>query len=135
MLRIGCVVLLGLFTGCYQGSFTMEKTASGDPQTERTDSSSEAAKENASGAATTEFIIDVRSKKEWDGGHVESAFHIPHTEIVNRIGEITGDKNAKIILYCAVGGRAGQAKKALEGAGFTSVENGGGYDDMKKRSK
>lgn len=79
------------------------------------------------------FVIDVRSKEEWDGGHVEIAAHIPHTEIAERIGEVTTDKNAKIVVYCAVGGRAGKAKEVLEGMGYTAVENGGGYDDVKDK--
>ena len=78
-------------------------------------------------------IIDVRSQAEWDAGHLEQAIHIPHTKIVDRIGEVTNDKNARIVVYCAVGGRAGMAKEKLEQLGFTNVENGGGYDDIKLR--
>ena len=79
------------------------------------------------------IVIDVRSKEEWDTGHVESAVHIPHTEIADRIAEVTENKEAKIVVYCRVGGRAGMAKEALEAQGFTNVENGGGYDDVKDR--
>jgi phage shock protein E len=78
-----------------------------------------------------EFVIDVRSQSEWDSGHVAQAIHIPHEEITDRIAEVTSDKNAKIVVYCAVGGRAGLAKEALEQLGFTKVENAGGYDDVK----
>ena len=85
--------------------------------------------------SSQEFVIDVRSQKEWDSGHIEQAVHIPHTEIADRIAEVTDDKNAKIVLYCAVGGRAGTAKAELEELGFTNVENGGGFDDMQKRYK
>jgi len=81
------------------------------------------------------FVIDVRSQEEWEAGHVERASHIPHTEIADRIKEVTDDKNAKIVLYCAAGSRAGIAKKALEDLGFTNVENAGGYDDVKDRLK
>lgn len=79
------------------------------------------------------FVIDVRTQAEWDSGHVERAFHIPHGEIANRIDEVTSDKNAKIVVYCAAGSRAGKAKVALEQIGFTNVENAGGYDDIKRR--
>jgi phage shock protein E len=79
------------------------------------------------------FIIDVRSQAEWDAGHLNQAMHIPHTKIVDRIGEVTNDKNAQIVLYCAIGGRAGNAKEKLEQLGFTNVENGGGYEDIKLR--
>ncbi len=80
-----------------------------------------------------DIVIDVRSKEEWDTGHVEHASHIPHTEIAQRIAEATDDKSAKIVVYCAAGGRAGKAKETLEELGFTNVENAGGYDDIKSR--
>ncbi len=79
------------------------------------------------------LIIDVRSQKEWDSGHLPQAIHIPHTEIAEKIGEHTDDKNTKIVLYCAVGGRAGKAQQKLQELGFVDVENAGGYDDIKKR--
>jgi len=79
------------------------------------------------------IVIDVRSKSEWDTGHVGRAVHIPHTEIAERISEVTTDKEGRIVVYCAAGGRAGKAKKALEDLGFTCVENGGGYDDVRGR--
>ncbi len=80
-------------------------------------------------------IIDVRSQQEWDGGHLAQAIHIPHTEIADRIGDVASDKDAKIVLYCAVGGRAGQAKEVLDELGYTNVENAGGYDDIKQRAQ
>ena len=111
---------------------TTENTTPAE-DSEMTDSSAE---ETATPAAETPvFVIDVRSKEEWDGGHVEQAAHIPHTEIADRIGEVTIDKSAKIVVYCAVGGRAGKAKEVLEGLGYTAVENGGGYDDVKDTYK
>jgi phage shock protein E len=79
------------------------------------------------------FVIDVRTQAEWDSGHVEQAIHIPHGEIANRINEVTSDKNAEIVVYCAAGSRAGRAKVALEQLVFTNVENAGGYDDIKQR--
>ena len=81
------------------------------------------------------FVIDVRSREEWDTGHVQQAILIPHTEIADRIAEVTTDKNARIVLYCAVGGRAGKAQAVLESLGYTAVENGGGYDDVKDQYK
>lgn len=84
-------------------------------------------------ADATILIVDVRSKEEWDAGHLEQAIHIPHTEIADQIGEHTADKNQKIIVYCKVGGRAGMAKESLEKLGFVDVENAGGFDDVKTR--
>ncbi|QDT09757.1 rhodanese-like domain-containing protein [Planctomycetes bacterium K23_9] len=87
---------------------------------------------NDSLSLADKLVIDVRSQEEWDKGHFETAVHIPHTEIAERISEVTEDKDAQIVLYCAVGGRAGKAKTVLEGLGFSHVENAGGLDDLRK---
>ncbi len=42
-------------------------------------------------------------------------------------------RDADIHLYCRSGGRAGKAKRALEAAGYTSVENAGGIADARKQ--
>ena len=79
-----------------------------------------------------EVWIDVRTLEEFDSGHLEQAFHIPHQEIAERIGEVTANRDAVIHLYCRSGGRAGRAKTALESLGFTQVLNDGGFEDLKK---
>ncbi|MYM64095.1 rhodanese-like domain-containing protein [Pseudomaricurvus sp. HS19] len=75
--------------------------------------------------------IDVRSAGEWQSGHLEQALHVPHTEIGDRIADITADKDAPIYLYCRSGRRAGVAKEALEKLGYTNVTNVGGYEQAK----
>ncbi len=105
-----------------------ELPAAATPDSDDTSSAPANQDENASA-----IVIDVRSQDEWDSGHVEQAHHIPHAEITERISEVTQDKDAQIVLYCAAGGRAGRAKTALEELGFTNVENAGGYDDVKER--
>lgn len=124
-----CLTLLA--PGC-SSEVSSETTAESSTQNTPENSASEPAAED-SDADQPVYVIDVRSKEEWDSGHVESAAHIPHTEIADRISEVTTDKDAKIVLYCAVGGRAGTAKEDLEEQGFTNVENAGGYDDVKDR--
>ncbi len=49
--------------------------------------------------ASKEILIDVRSQEEWDSGHLNDAVWIPHTEITERIAEVTEDKSAKLVLY------------------------------------
>ena len=49
--------------------------------------------------SSKEIVIDVRSQEEWDSGHLDQAVHIPHTEIAERIEEVTSDKSAKLVLY------------------------------------
>lgn len=79
------------------------------------------------------FWIDVRTKAEFDQGHLKQAIHIPYQEIGKRIQKVTKDKQAQIKVYCKVGGRAGIAKKTLEALGYKNVKNEGGYQDLLKK--
>jgi len=74
--------------------------------------------------------IDVRTPGEFQTGHLDHAYNIPHTEIAKRISEVVTDKDRKINLYCASGGRAEIARKTLASMGYTQVTNAGGYKDL-----
>ena len=78
-------------------------------------------------------VIDVRSKGEYDGGHVKDSINIPHYIIGQKISEHVKDKTAPINLYCAAGSRASTAKSTLINMGFTNVANLGGYSDAVKK--
>jgi len=82
--------------------------------------------------AVEPLLIDVRSQEERDEGHIESAVFIPHDQIGDKIAGVTTDKDRPIYLHCKSGGRAGKAKTALEGMGYTNVTNLGGLDDARK---
>lgn len=84
-------------------------------------------------AGDSPVIVDVRSKAEFQSGHIEGALHIPHDSIDTDISELLPDKSQPIVLYCGTGRRAGIAKDKLEALGYTHVENAGGYDDVKAR--
>ena len=146
--RCAACTVLASAVGCGASTVTttaednadeVKDTAADAPGGETPSDSDEptATEDTAEGSSAEEktFVIDVRSKEEWESGHVESAVHIPHTEIGDRIDEVTQDKDAKIVVYCAVGGRAGRAKAKLEELGYSNVENGGGFDDVKDRFK
>ena len=78
--------------------------------------------------------IDVRSAEEYNTEHVATAGNIPYTEINSRIGEVTGDKDALIYVYCRSGRRSGIAQSTLEGAGYTNVINLGGLADAQHKA-
>ena len=134
---IPIILFAFVLSGCQGTETTTTAVPIGSTTESSTDSTPEIQTESetiASEPPTSEtIVIDVRSKEEWETGHVEQAHHIPHTEIADRISEVTENKDSKIVVYCAVGGRAGKAKTSLEELGFTNVENGGGYDDVKNR--
>ena len=62
--------------------------------------------------------IDVRTADEFASGHVDGAAHIPYQEIVDRIGEVTDDRNELIYLYC----RSGRRSACLESARLAAGE-------------
>ena len=44
------------------------------------------------------IILDVRTKEEFDGGHIENAVLLPNTEIKDKVEELIPDKDAKILV-------------------------------------
>ena len=51
-------------------------------------------------------------------------------ELVAKASQLLPEKDVPVICFCAVGGRAGVAKAALEAAGYSSVINAGGLSDI-----
>jgi NADPH-dependent 2,4-dienoyl-CoA reductase/sulfur reductase-like enzyme/peroxiredoxin family protein/rhodanese-related sulfurtransferase/TusA-related sulfurtransferase len=72
------------------------------------------------------FILDVRTKDEYDLGHIEGSVNIPVDEIRQNLNKIPRDK--KIVVYCGVGLRGYIACRVLYQNGFNEVYNlSGGY--------
>jgi len=75
------------------------------------------------------IYIDVRTKEEYDAGHVEGAIlHDVMDMMQGVMPEVSKDE--EIVLYCESGNRAMMAKGMLEQVGFTNVTNGGGIADI-----
>ena len=68
-------------------------------------------------------VLDVRTKSEYDIGHIYGAVWIPVTELETRIGELAGHENHGIIVYCRSGGRSVTASGILDSHNFTKVYN------------
>lgn len=75
--------------------------------------------------------IDVRTQVEHAIDNIEGDLRISHSDIVPEVEKLFPDKNTEIKLYCRSGGRAAQAAKALEDAGYKHVESVGGIDDAR----
>ncbi len=72
------------------------------------------------------IIIDVRTKDEYDGGHIPGAISLPIDRIGdNDIPELP-DKNQLIMVYCRSGNRSRQAAERLAKKGYTNVVDFGG---------
>jgi NADPH-dependent 2,4-dienoyl-CoA reductase/sulfur reductase-like enzyme/rhodanese-related sulfurtransferase len=79
---------------------------------------------------SSDLLIDVRRKDEFDAGKIAGAINIPVDEIRNRLGEIAKDKN--IFIYCEAGLRGYLAQRILRQNGFNNVVNlSGGYHTWK----
>ncbi len=68
-------------------------------------------------------ILDVRSQAEYDSVHIGLSVLIPHTELESRIGELDGNQNHEIIVYCGSGGRSVTASEILDAHGFAKIYN------------
>ncbi|MCL7972402.1 MAG: rhodanese-like domain-containing protein [marine benthic group bacterium] len=66
-------------------------------------------------------ILDVRSQKEFDAGHIPGAIHLPYDQVEQRIGELEAYRDRGLVVYCRTGRRAGIAEETLLRAGFDRV--------------
>lgn len=76
-------------------------------------------------------IIDVRSKAEYQGGHLKNSINIPLPDFQKNLGKIKKDK--AVITCCASGMRSASAKNILKSNGFTEVYNGGGWMSLQNK--
>lgn len=74
-------------------------------------------------------IIDVRTKGEYDCGHIKEAELFDIMDMMyGKFPELPKDE--EILLYCESGSRATIAKSMMEQVGFTNIKNGGGLAEM-----
>jgi sulfur-carrier protein adenylyltransferase/sulfurtransferase len=67
-------------------------------------------------------LVDVRESEEWDRGHIPGAVHVPRGYLESRIDAAVGDRDARVVLYCASGQRSALAAHTLSSLlGFTNV--------------
>jgi rhodanese-related sulfurtransferase len=79
----------------------------------------------ASLPSPSQFLLDVRTPKEFANGHIPGAVNIPVDDLRARLNEIPRDK--KIVAYCQVGLRGYIATRILMQLGYDVVNAGGGY--------
>ncbi len=77
-------------------------------------------------------IIDVRSREEFNGGHLKGSVNIPLQELSRQINKIKKDE--AVIVCCASGVRSSSAKHLLKSKGY-SVYNGGGWSSLERKLK
>lgn len=75
------------------------------------------------------IVLDVRTKDEYDQGHIEGAVLLPVDEISAKAEEVLKDKKEKILVYCRSGNRSATAAKTLIEMGYENVLDFGGIID------
>jgi len=78
-------------------------------------------------------IVDVRTKAEFQSGHLKNSINIPIDKLQQNIGKIKKDK--PVITCCASGARSGSARRILISSGFEQVYNGGSWYSLRKYFK
>lgn len=75
-------------------------------------------------SGTVPFILDVRSKEEWDAnGHIDGAINVPVIEVPANLAQLPADKAAPLMVICASGHRGAMTKMYLDFLGYTNVRN------------
>lgn len=72
------------------------------------------------------LVVDVRTEKEYQQGHIMNALHIPLGVLDDHMQELQSYKNSAVVMVCRSGARSGQATSKLKKQGFTDVHNMGG---------
>lgn len=77
------------------------------------------------------IIIDVRTKSEYNGGHLKKAdynYDMSSSDFGQKIKKLDKDKN--YFLYCRTGARSGRATQIMKRNGFENVYNVGGLQSL-----
>ena len=77
------------------------------------------------------IIIDVRTPREFQGGHIKGSKNIPLNTLGNQIESIK-KFNKPVIACCASGMRSAQATSILKNNGI-EVINGGGWSSLQNK--
>lgn len=77
------------------------------------------------------LIVDVRTKEEFDFGHIPGAINLPNEDIMARAKEVLPDKDRPLWIYCRSGVRSLDASNKLVFLGYTKVTEFGGVIDWK----
>ncbi len=72
-------------------------------------------------------ILDVRSRAEFNAGHLPKAINLPLNEIESLVQRSVPDKSVVLLLHCQSGMRSGLAVKRLKRLGYSNAYNLGSY--------
>ena len=74
-------------------------------------------------------VVDVRTREEYESGHIENAVLVPNESIGGEMPEALPDKEATLLIYCRSGRSSKDAAQKLLALGYQSVYDFGGVID------
>ncbi len=80
------------------------------------------------------MILDVRSDKEYEQGHIPGAVHVQLADIGDKVKKLKKDK--ELVVYCRSGNQSIWAIKRLMGMGYKNLYNlKGGYSAWQRNHR
>ncbi len=126
-----CIVLIFSLVAC-----TSPTQSESSPVSSQSESSMSVAVKNITAAEAAEMIedgdviiVDVRTKEEYDEGHIPNAILLTDSDIPEKAEDVLEDKDSTLLVYCRSGNRSATASKALVELGYTNVYDFGGIND------
>lgn len=72
---------------------------------------------------TTYVVLDVRTPREFNVGHIEGAINVSHNTITENLAMLEQYKDKTVVVHCRSGMRARSAEKVLKKNGFTNLRH------------
>ncbi len=92
----------------------------------------EAAKEAWPMIESGALLVDVRSKAEFDKGHLDGAIHIDWDKTDALVQAIGMNTQRPVVFYCRSGNRAGKSIVELKTRGYTNIFNATGLEALRE---
>src|SRR5262249_29263897 len=67
------------------------------------------------------LLVDLRETREYAGGRLPNAVHIPLSQFASRGAELTKQVDRPVVTYCMTGNRSRSAASALSRLGFKDI--------------
>lgn len=69
------------------------------------------------------IVLDVRTPKEFNNGHIKNAINISHNTVAENLSFLEKYKDKMIVVHCRSGRRAISAEKVLQENGFSNIRH------------
>jgi phage shock protein E len=77
-------------------------------------------------------ILDVRSRSEFEAGHIKGSVNVSVDKLTDNLNKIP-NKQKPVITCCASGMRSARAAGILKSNGYEKVYNGGGWASLQRK--